>query len=763
MSCCGAAAVPTVEPLAASSTSRPPVSRVDSAFVSDAADGLKELSLIVPGMHCAGCLRTVETTLLALPGVGRARANLTAKKAVVGFDPAKAAPEEIAVALEKAGYAARPVDPAVLNAASADQTGSELLRALAVAGFAAGNIMLLSVSVWAGAEADTRNLFHWLSALIALPAVAYAGRPFFHSAARALAARRLNMDVPISLGVLLSAGMSLYETAIDAEHAWFDASVALLFFLLTGRYLDHRMRAVARSAATRLLSLSADTARVVGGDGTARLTRTSDVSVGAVIEIAAGERVPLDGAVLSGRSDIDKSMLTGEPLPEAVAERDHVFAGTLNLTGPLTVRVEKASRDTLLADIAQLMEEAESGRGHYVGLADRATRLYSPAVHILAATTLLGWLVAGAGFHDSLMIAVAVLIITCPCALGLAVPAVQVVASGALLKRGILLKDGGALERLADIDAVVFDKTGTLTTGEPVLAEEPAADQKTWSLAAALAERSRHPLARALAEAARARGIVPASAHDIVEHPGLGMAGRLGVQLRLGRQSWAAGEGRSAAGAHSEIWFRAGRHAPVAFRFLDRLRPEAASVVEALRDPRLSVALRSGDRADAVAAAAAAAGIGDWRGGCRAVEKAAELARRREAGERVLMVGDGINDAPALAAASVSMAPASGSDISQVAADLVFTTSDLRAVPAAIGVARRAKRIVLENFGIAILYNCVAVPLAMAGLVTPLIAAIAMSSSSILVTANALRLAVATRPARPAQMPRLPAMRRAAA
>jgi Cu2+-exporting ATPase len=763
MSCCGAPAAAAVEQAAGGPVTATTARQIDASFVSDTEDGLKEISLIVPDMHCAGCLRTVESTLLALPGVNRARANLTAKKVVAGFDPAIVLAEEIPAALAKAGYAARAVDPAVLESAAADQSGSELLRALAVAGFAAGNIMLLSVSVWAGADADTRNLFHWISALIALPAIAYAGRPFFRSAMRALAARRLNMDVPISLAVVLAAGMSLYETAVGAEHAWFDASVTLLFFLLIGRYLDHRMRAVARSAATQLLSLSADAARVVAQDGAERLVPIGDVGVGATIVVVAGERVPLDGVVLGGRSDVDKAMLTGEPIPEAVAERDAVYAGTLNLTGPLTIGVTKASRDTLLADIVRLMEAAESGKGRFVGLADRAAAIYAPAVHVAAAATFVAWLFAGVGFHDALMIAIAVLIITCPCALGLAVPAAQVVASGVLLKRGIFAKDGGALERLAEVGAVVFDKTGTLTTGEPVLADEPAADVETWGLAAALAEKSRHPLARALAQAAAAGNVRPAPVTDIVEHPGLGMEGRLERPLKLGRRSFVAEDRGRLAGAHSEIWFRAGSEPPVAFEFLDQLRPETASVIQALRKMRLKVALRSGDRADAVAAVAAAAGIDDWKGDCGPADKAVELRRRAEAGERVLMVGDGINDAPALASAAVSMAPASGSDISQTAADLIFTTSDLSAVPTALAVARAARRTIVQNFAIAIAYNCVAVPLAMAGLVTPLIAAIAMSSSSILVTANALRLAIVARPRRPLRLPSAGSPRRASA
>ncbi|MDQ0326205.1 Cu2+-exporting ATPase [Rhodopseudomonas julia] len=741
MSCCGEGASLAAIELARSQPD-PVDDHVDPAFLREAKDGATELTLIVPDMHCAGCLSKVEKALHSVAGVSRARANLTAHKAVVGFDPQTAEPEELIAAVRAAGYAARPVDPAVFNNVADEEAGAELLRSLAVAGFAAGNVMLLSVSVWSGADEATRNLFHWISAMIALPAIAYAGRPFFRSAARALSARSLNMDVPISLAVVLAALMSLHETIIGAPHAWFDASITLLFFLLIGRVLDFRMRGVARAAATRLLSLSADSARLVGEDGRITLVRAGTVKPGDVVEVAAGERVPLDGTVISGWSDVDKSPLTGEPLPEAVSDGSAVFAGTLNVTGPIRLKVEKGAGDSLLADIIRLMEGAEAGRGRFVGLADRAARIYAPAVHILAALAFFGWLLVGIGWHDSLMIAIAVLIITCPCALGLAVPATQIVASGRLLREGIIVKDGAALERLAGVDTVVFDKTGTLTGGDPRLAEEPEVDDRSWALAAALASKSRHPLAKALAAAAQDRGVTPLSVEAVREEPGAGMEARFeGRRVRLGRREWVAEtapvENR---GAFSEIWLEIPDAAPKPFRFVDRLRPDAAPLVARLKGMGFGVHLLSGDRPEAVAAAARGLGIAEWKGGVTPADKVAEVERLQAEGRHVLMVGDGINDAPALAAASASISPATGSDISQVAADFVLSSGALSPVAEGIVVARRSRRIILENFGIALAYNAIAVPVALAGLATPLIAAVAMSSSSILVTANALRL-----------------------
>ncbi len=719
---------------------------VDPAFVRQREDGSAHIDFLVPGMHCAACIGRIEDGLAALPGVARARANLTSHRVGVDFDAATGDPDAMLAAIEAAGYSARPFDALAFDAATSDPVGRDLVRCMAVAGFAAGNIMLLSVSVWSGATDATRDLFHWLSALIALPAIAYAGRPFFRSAMRSLSAGALNMDVPISIGVLLAAAMSLYETATGGPHAYFDAAVSLLFFLLVGRFLDYRMRDVARSAAAKLMSLSARSAMRIEADSAVAHVAIADIVPGDAVRVAAGERIPVDGVVLVGASDIDKSMLTGEAEPEPAREGGRAFAGTLNLTGPLTLRVMARAGDTLLAEIVRLMEAAEESSGRYVRLADRVSRAYAPFVHIIAAATVVGWLLVGAGWHMALTTAVAVLIITCPCALGLAVPAVQVVASGFLLGRGVMVKDGAALERLAVIDTVVFDKTGTLTEGVPRLVRAPSATPAEWSIAAVLGGQSRHPLARALAVAADRRGTRIPALEDIVERPGDGMEARLGATVvRLGRREFVGGVVGIGAEDESEIWLRVGDAAPLRFGFEDRLRQDAVEVVARLRAAGMRVFLLSGDRPAVVERVAKAAGIAEWRAGFRPADKAATLSEMAAAGRRVLMVGDGINDAPALAAAFVSMSPASAADISQAAADIVFTGTRLAPVATAADVARHARRIVRQNFVLAIGYNLIAVPVAILGFATPLVAAIAMSTSSILVTGNALKLPLLVR------------------
>jgi len=723
------------------------------AHVRRGGDGTAALDLMVDGIHCAGCVARIERHLGGIPGVVAARVNLTTRRLAVRWREGLQTPQAIVAAVEGLGYGAVPYDPERLASAS-DAEGRFLLRCLAVAGFAAGNVMLLSVSVWSGAFSDmgpaTRDLLHWISALIALPAIAWAGRPFFRGALRAWAARRADMDIPISVGVVLTAGVSLFETMRGGEHAYFDAAITLLFFLLVGRVLDRLARARARGVAENMLSLSATAATVVAADGHRRRVPVEALVPGMIVAVAPGDRMPVDGIVREGRSEVDTSLVTGESLPRSIGPGDAVFAGTANLSGALSVSVGASGEGTLLAEIVRLMEAAEQGRARYVRLADRVARAYAPVVHLLAVATLgLWWGVLDAPFADALLTAVAVLIITCPCALGLAVPAVQVVASGRLMRRGILLKSADGLEKLAQVDMVVFDKTGTLTTGDLALVEAPG-DAGTAALAARLAAASRHPLARALV---RAQPMEVLPLPDVTEVPGEGLrAAHEGHELRLGSRAF-CGVGAETGEEEArgpELWFRGPRRAPVRFGFADTLRPDAADTVGRLMRAGFAVELLSGDRPGVVATAARQAGITHWRACCRPAEKAARLSELAASGHVVLMVGDGLNDAPALAAAFVSMSPSTAADISRTAADAVFQGECLGPVLEALTVARRARRLVLQNFALAFGYNLVAVPLAVAGFVTPLVAAIAMSTSSIAVTANALRLALGRRTGREA-------------
>jgi len=686
-------------------------------------------------------MRKIETGLDKLAGVSSARVNLSLRRASVLFDPQNTDAQTILGRLSDLGYDARPFDAEAMAEIDRDSIGRDLLARLSVAGFAAMNVMLLSISVWSGAEAATRDLLHWISAMIALPAIAFSGVPFFRSAWGALKAGRLNMDVPISLAVCLAAATSLAETIHGREHAYFDAGISLIFFLLIGRYLDHRTRALARSAAAELTALSARAATVIGEDGVRVTVAIEDLAPGALVEIAPGEHIPADGTVVWGTSDIDRSMVTGETMPEVVDEGAEVHAGMLNLSGPLHVRVAATGEATLLAEIARMIDAAERGQTRYDRWADRAARIYAPGVHLVAAAAFIGWFWATGDMWIAVTIATAVLIITCPCALALAVPAVHAVAGGRLFRRGIFLKDGGVLERLAAVDTVVFDKTGTLTEGRPELVDGPAPQNPDWPIALALASASRHPLSRALVAAGEALGVRPAEIDELREHPGQGVSGCIdGYEVRLGRADWV---GAAPDHAGTSVWLWRDNATPVAFRFEDALKSDAAEVCATLRASGYRLALFSGDAPDPVDRVAAAVGIEDARAAMTPAMKLAALEVLAAEGRKVLMVGDGINDAPSLAAAHASMSPVSASDVSRAAAGLVFTGEKLEPVAFALRTARMARARALENFGLSAAYNAIAVPVALAGLVTPIIAALAMSASSIMVTLNALRLRAA--------------------
>ncbi len=694
----------------------------------------------VDNMNCGGCMSKIERVLGASPAVAAARANLTTKRVAVTFDPAGTSSAKLLRVLEDAGFTAA-------EFVTADTSGEErvsraFLGRLGVAGFAAMNIMLLSVSVWAGRDsmdAATRDLFHWLSALIAIPAVAYAGQPFFSSAWQGLRALRITMDVPISLAILLSTAMSFVQTMRGGDDVYFDASVTLLFFLLVGRFLDQRMRLRAKGAAQNLLRMRSPTATVIRPNGAAEVVPTASLIPGDRLVVSTGERIPADGMMLLGRSEVDESLLTGESLPRSLAPGDEVYAGTINLGAPLEMSVAKAEKDTLLAEMTSLMEVAEQARGRYVRLADRAARLYGPGVHVLALSAFTGWMIAGAGWEFALLTAIATLIITCPCALALAVPAVQVAASSRLFAAGVLVKAADGLERISEVDTIVFDKTGTLTHGQPVLVNPESYDAEVLRAAASLAVASRHPYARAVAAAARQCCGSISPAEHVEETPGYGLK-RITTagEERLGSADWCGVAGASQPEASG--WFTRQGAEPMAFIFADTVRSDAADTVRALLGAGYTVELLSGDRADAVGPVAAALGITAWRARCKPQDKIARLNELRAEGRKVLMVGDGLNDAPALAAAHASLSPSTAADISQTTSDAVFRGEGLGSIVELIATARRAQSMALGNFAIAGAYNLIFVPIAVAGLVTPLVAAIAMSTSSILVTANALRL-----------------------
>ncbi|NBX65605.1 MAG: cadmium-translocating P-type ATPase [Proteobacteria bacterium] len=708
-----------------------------SLFVTNGPDDQRRLTLSVEGVHCPACIQKIESGLAGLPGVTEARLNYTTKRLALIWKGEASTADVFIQKLESMGYKARPFEPTHAEATDSEQ--AKFLRlCLGISGFASGNIMLLSFALWLTDTQQmgliTREFFHLISALIAVPTVAFAGRPFFRSAFAALSKGRTNMDVPISLGILLATGMSLFEMFRGAEHVFFDSAVMLIFFLLIGRYLDFLALANARRAASDLISMMAGSATILE-DGKTRSILIRDLREGMTVLLGTGERIPADAYVIEGVSDIDTSPVTGESMPCKVSEGGALYSGTINMSAPLKIKVARAAEDSLLADVIRMMEKATQGQASYVRIADRAARLYTPVVHVLAAATFLGWILVGMPWQGALMIAVTVLIITCPCALGLALPVVQMLAVGRLMKRGVMIKSGDALERLARIDTVMLDKTGTLTLGQPSLVGMP--ESTKIKIAASLAIHSKHPLSVALTR------VYTGDLHDlrVTEVPGCGLEAMFnGKRVRLGSRDWCGDRHASHNVSALELWLNIEGDEPARFSFTDPLRTDAKNVIAVLRARGLKILLASGDRKEAVKATAEALSIPEWQAGLKPADKFSLMQELRAKGHRVLMVGDGLNDAPVLAGANVSASPSSGLDIARNTADIVYTGALFEPILRTYDIAVYSQRLVVQNFVLAILYNVFAVPLAMAGYVTPLVAAIAMSSSSIIVIANAFRL-----------------------
>jgi Cu2+-exporting ATPase len=701
-----------------------------SAFMKRKGD-LNTLTLSISGAKCGGCLSKIENALNALPGMVIARLNLSSGKLEAQWR-GELSPETVSTTISNLGYGVSGYS----EDASASKTKSEersLLIALGVAGFAAANIMLLSVSIWAGhgeMGETTRRTMHLLSGLIALPVLVFSGQHFFKSAFGALRNGHANMDVPISLALILAFSVSVFETLNGGEHAYFDAVVMLLFFLLIGRFLDARLRRQAYAAAHDLAALRGRSVNRINADGQTEAVRADDIKEGDHILLAAGERAVIDVKVLSGMSTIDESLVTGESLPRTINAGQKLYAGTVNIDQPIQGIALGAASDSLLSDISDMLEAGEQKRSAYRKIADKAVSLYVPFVHTTAALTFIAWLLLGANVREATMVAVTTLIITCPCALALAAPVAQVVASGRLFKKGVFLRSGDALERLAEIDHVVFDKTGTLTLGMPVLISE---DMAELQIAAKLARASHHPLSRAIAAAA---GPGPV-AQSVTEHPGLGLESEIdGIVYRLGSAEWVESSGTPVTTGPA-LWFCRLGEAPVLFEFEDQVRSDASQTVRALSALGIESEILSGDRAGAVERAAKTLSISAWTAGVSPAQKAERLEALTKAGKKPLMIGDGLNDAGALSLAHASLAPGGAIDVSQSASDAVFS-GGLDSILTILKVSKSAKRTMLQNFGLAAGYNLIAVPIAVCGLVTPLIAAIAMSASSLIVTLNAL-------------------------
>jgi Cu+-exporting ATPase len=713
----------------------------------------QSLDLAISGMTCAACSTRLEKVLNRLPGV-EARVNLAAEKARLRYTPGIATPQALIAAVAKAGFAAAPITEASRAETKARKAADyqNELRVFVVASLFTLPLLAQMLPMLAGAH-HVEWLPPWLQWLLATPVQFWAGRRFYSGAWNSLRGGGANMDVLVVLGTsaayLFSVAVILFDLG---GHVYFEASAAVITLVRLGKLLEARAKSRTSTAIEQLIGLQPRSAWVEkpGPDGKPEAVEveTARLRIGDVVRIRAGERIPVDGVVIDGASSLDESLLTGESLPVAKHPGDAVHAGSQNLDGLLRVRAESVGAQTQLMEIVRLTEAAQGSKAPIQKLADRISGIFVPAVILIATLTFIGWWLATGVFTASLIPAVAVLVIACPCALGLATPTAVMVGLGRGAQLGILVRSAEALERAEKLSLLALDKTGTLTEGRMALvALQPApgiAEDQLLRLGAALEQGSTHPLALAMLQAAKARGIAYPTVAGFENLPGQGVSGTAeGRALRLGTAEWLQTPDGPASAEHgAATWITlADADTPLGrLAFADRLRPTSKHAVTRLHELGIECLMLTGDHPDAAKAIAGEAGITDWRARVKPGDKAAAVSALKTAGRVVGMAGDGVNDAPALAGADVSFGMASGSDIALEAADITLMRSDLNSVADAVELSRAVMRKIRQNLFLAFFYNVLALPLAAAGLLNPVIAGAAMALSSVSVVGNALLL-----------------------
>ncbi|MBY0503703.1 MAG: cadmium-translocating P-type ATPase [Bryobacteraceae bacterium] len=690
---------------------------------------MAQATLDITGMTCAGCQSTVERALAGSPGVTTARVNLLQHQASVDYDPARTSPAQLVAQVQATGYgAALPAAGTASQAQEAleerrEREYQELKRRAIITSAIAFAAMTLGMATMH----DPR--WHWLWMAAAGYVALGPGRSFYTRAWSALRHGGTNMDVLVALGTGAAIGYSVVETLRSGHDVYFEAAITIIALILVGRTLEARATRQTSQALRQLASLQPPLATVVRMF-VEQSVPAAEVRLGEIVVVKPGERVPVDGLVLSGASAIDESMLTGEPMPVTKQAGDAVSAGTINTLGALRLKATRVGGDTTLEQVLRLLREAQTSRAPLEQLADRVSAIFVPAVVLIALVTFGGWLAMGASMSTALTRAIAVLIISCPCAMGLAVPAAVMVATGRGARLGLLIRGGEALERLARVGRVAFDKTGTLTLGKPTVSRVVPNDNAILRWAAAVERYSEHPLAKGILAEAQRRGIALGTAQDFVAEPGVGVSGMVeGHRVQVG-----LGEGAARVQVTVDARMLGEIH------FDDPARPEAGAAIAGLKQMGLVPSLLSGDRSSAVAELAAAVGIADFAGGLLPADKLARIRAWQAAGEVVAMVGDGINDAPALAQADVGIALGTGTDIAREAAHVTLLGGRLDRVERAIRLGRAAVRVMKQNLFWAMVYNTVAIPAAALGWTSPVAASAAMALSSLSVVVNSLRL-----------------------
>ena len=724
---------------------------LQQSFVRAEGEHVREAALMLEGIVCAACVWLNEHHVGHLPGVLEFRVNYSTHRAQVRWDQRQIKLSAILAAVAAIGYIAHPFDPNRQEALQKRER-SVALRRLAVAGLCSMQVMMLAVGLYAGdyqgMDDWIREFLRWICLILTVPVVAYSAVPFFSAAWRDLRRRQLGMDVPVSLAIVTAFAASLWYTVQGGGEVYYDSVTMFVFFLLTGRFLEMAARHRAAQISEALVRMLPATATRLNAAGDEQIIAIAELAPGDRVLVRPGETIPADGRVIEGASSVDESLLTGESLPLPKQLGEALIGGAVNVDSPLVIQIEKVGTDTVLSAIVRLLDRAQSEKPQLALLADRIAGRFIAVLLAVATVVLLTWW-SLSDFDTAFRIMLSVLVVTCPCALSLATPTAIVAATGALTRLGLLTTRGHALETLARTTHVIFDKTGTLTFGRPqVAAVEPVSNLEVRHcllLAAALERGSEHPVGRALAEAAGEN--IP-TATDLHNTPGSGIEGWIdGRCYRVGRPEFVAACSENMVAGRDDLdtastWVALGDESGLLawFQLTDALRPGAAAAVAALQARGLTVELLSGDRPDAVAHVAREVGIATASGGMSPQDKLERLRELQRQGAIVAMVGDGVNDAPVLAAAQVSLAMGSGTQLAHATADMILLSEKLEHLVSGVDMARRTLMIMRENFAWAIGYNLIALPLAAGGWLTPWMSALGMSFSSLLVVLNALRL-----------------------
>ncbi len=724
---------------------------VQKSFVQQQGE-LREASLILEGITCAACIWLNERHLMQLPGVVHVSVNYASHRARVRWDENQIKLSQILAEISKIGYHAHPFSAQQQEALRQQQRKIDIRR-LAVAGLSAGQVMMIAGPLYGGEtqglEFASAQLLRWFSLLMTLPAIIYSALPFYQGAWRSWQQRHIGMDVPIVIGLVAAFIGSLWATWVGRGNVYYDTITMLIFFLLGTRFLERNAREKSIQAAENLLRLTPAVATRIEQDGSRQLVAVAELSVGDILFIKPGETIAADGKVCQGESSVDESLLTGESLPIAKQVADDVYAGSVNYQSPIQIKISALAEDTMLAGISRLLDRAQAEKPKIAKTADQVAAYFSCLVLILVLMTGLAWWWVDAS--QVLPVLLTILVVACPCALSLAAPAAFAATGSHLVKRGILLTRGHVLETLAKVNHVVLDKTGTLTQGKiqlmqtQVLATTTAMD--CLQIAVSLEQSSEHPLAKAFHPKLIQQAIL--SCQHIQNIPGQGVVGEIqGRRYYLGNQAlhhhlaqqFPSQDAAQTTASYTQIWLSDERQLLACFYLADQLRDDALDLVQVLQQQGIRVSILSGDANATVQAYAQQLGVSDWKAGCSPQAKLDYLKQRQQMGEVVAMIGDGINDAPVLAGAQISIAMGGGTQMARVSADAVLLSERLMEIQHAIQHSRFALRVIRQNFAWALCYNALVLPIAALGLMTPWMAAIGMSVSSLVVVLNALRL-----------------------